>query len=322
MHLTIAMTTCNGERFLQQQLDSFASQTRPPDELVVCDDRSSDQTPLILQRFAHSAAFPVRLYLNDQNLGVRRNFEKAISLSTGDIILLSDQDDIWAPQKLSLFENAFTHSPDVGLVFCDANVVDHAANPLGYTFWQRLGFNPKQQNLFHQGLAFNVFVKHCFVAGATLAFRSSFRSIILPIGQYWLYDAWIATTISAIAQTRLLPQPLNHYRQHPQQTMGGGRRPGLWQTYRDAKRKVDAQFFADREKEFRELRDRLLLTASLRISDNVFDLLDDKIALCHARSLMRKNPWLRWPRVARELLSGHYHRCAHGWRTAALDLFV
>jgi len=320
--ISICMASYNGARFIRQQLESLANQIRRPDELVICDDRSTDDTAQIVQRFANTATFPIRLYVNDQTLGVRLNFEKAIELSTGDIIFLCDQDDIWDDSKLARFEQVFADAPAVGLAFCDANVVDETATPLGYTFWQRLGFNETQQAEFDHGHAFDVFLRHCFVAGATLAFRSALRPVLLPLGEKWHYDAWIATVLSALAETRLVRQPMNQYRQHATQTIGGGRRKGFWQTYLDARRKVDAAFFAARAAEFEELRNRLLGAAAMQSDNRIIRRIGSKIALCLARAKMRQNPWLRWPLVARELLAGQYHQYAHGWRTAVLDLFV
>ena len=97
--ISIAMTTYNGEKYLQEQLDSFLGQNRLPDELVVCDDGSQDRTMAILESFSSRAPFPVRIYRNSAKLGYSKNFEKAGSLCTGDIIAFSDEDDVWDAQK-------------------------------------------------------------------------------------------------------------------------------------------------------------------------------------------------------------------------------
>ena len=94
------MCTYNGERFLAAQLASIAKQTRMPDELVVHDDKSSDHTVAILQEFAHSALFPVRIIENPRNLGYAANFEAAIRNCDADLIALADQDDV-CPARIS-----------------------------------------------------------------------------------------------------------------------------------------------------------------------------------------------------------------------------
>ena len=98
---SIALCTYNGERFLSQQLESLAAQTILPDELVICDDASSDSSLRILEDFAQKAPFIVRIFKNPKNLGYIKNFEKAIGLCSMDVIFLSDHDDYWESEKLN-----------------------------------------------------------------------------------------------------------------------------------------------------------------------------------------------------------------------------
>ena len=92
--ISIAMATYNGEKFLRYMLDSILSQTYQDIELIICDDNSSDSTCLILKEYEKNNS-RIKLYFNESNLGFIKNFEKAISLCSGDYIALSDQDDIW-----------------------------------------------------------------------------------------------------------------------------------------------------------------------------------------------------------------------------------
>lgn len=96
--ISVAMTTYNGERFLREQLDSLYNQTRVPDEVVVCDDRSTDGTVAILEEYKQR--FGLKYYINEASLGINNNFFRAISLCSGDYIALCDQDDIWLPKKI------------------------------------------------------------------------------------------------------------------------------------------------------------------------------------------------------------------------------
>ena len=97
--ISVAMATYNGGRFLREQLDSLNQQTVLPRELVVCDDRSTDNTVRILEEFASQAAFPVKVVVNENRLGFGDNFMKAASLCSGDLISFCDQDDIWYSNK-------------------------------------------------------------------------------------------------------------------------------------------------------------------------------------------------------------------------------
>ena len=99
--ISIAMTTYNGARFVEAQLRSILEQTRQPDEIVICDDGSRDDTVNIIRRIIKTSGTDrIRLVENEQNLGYIRNFYKAISLTKGDYIFLADQDDIWHREKI------------------------------------------------------------------------------------------------------------------------------------------------------------------------------------------------------------------------------
>jgi glycosyltransferase involved in cell wall biosynthesis len=121
--ISVALCTYNGERFLPQQLDSVAKQTRLPDELIVCDDRSTDRTVALVREFAASSPYPVRIFENEHNLGFAANFERAIRLCEGDLIALSDQDDIWYPIRLERSEQEFSAHPQAGLVFYNTDII-------------------------------------------------------------------------------------------------------------------------------------------------------------------------------------------------------
>jgi glycosyltransferase involved in cell wall biosynthesis len=103
--ISIAMATYNGEKYLEQQLDSLSKQTLLPAELVVCDDTSADATADIIKRFSERAPFPVKLVVNEQRLGWRANFLKSASLCAAEYIAYCDQDDIWLPEKLATVQS-------------------------------------------------------------------------------------------------------------------------------------------------------------------------------------------------------------------------
>ena len=217
--ISVALCTYNGERFLPQQLESIAQQTRLPDELIACDDRSTDGTVSILRGFAASAPYPVRIYENEHNLGSAANFERAIRLCGGNLIALSDQDDIWYPNRLERSEKEFTVHPRAGLVFSDADVINDRDELTGPTMWQRLGFAGKRARDLLGG-EYLLLAKHRFVTGATMMFRDSLRDRCLPIGEGWIHDEWIALITAAFFELRPIDQPLIQYRIHGSQQVG------------------------------------------------------------------------------------------------------
>ena len=213
------MCTYNGERFLPEQLASIAAQTRLPDELVVCDDRSTDRTLAIVREFAASVSFPVKVFENKRNLGYSANFEAAIRRCEGDLIALSDQDDIWYPNRLERSEQELNQNAQAGLIFSDADLVDENGRPLGQTIWQRLGFDGQRKRDLLSG-RFVVLAKHRFVTGATVMFRANLRDRLLPIGAGWIHDEWIAMITPAFSDLRPIEEPLIRYRIHGSQQVG------------------------------------------------------------------------------------------------------
>lgn len=129
-HFSIAMATYNGERFLQEQLDSISGQSLVPYELVVCDDASSDATVSILKDFRTKAPFDVHIYENERNLGYGDNFLKAASLCKGDWIAFCDQDDVWLEAKLRRYTEVIAAHPEAVLLSHSAEQVDANLIPL------------------------------------------------------------------------------------------------------------------------------------------------------------------------------------------------
>lgn len=217
------MCTYNGAAYLQEQLDSLDAQTRRPNELVIFDDASDDgRTREILKAFARRAKFRVRLYINQATLGSKKNFEKTIRHCRGDIILLCDQDDVWKANKLARIEEAFLSLPDVGLVFTDAEIVGENLQKIAGSLWESASFPSESQELIKQSNFFQALLRGNVVTGATLAFRSTLRRLVLPIPEETIlqHDAWIALIISAVAPLFFLNEPLIKYRQHAGQQIG------------------------------------------------------------------------------------------------------
>ena len=220
--VSVALCTYNGAAYLQEQLASIAGQHHPPWELIVCDDGSGDATAAIVETFAAAAAFPVHLHRNPVNLGSTRNFDQAIRLCTGDIIALSDQDDVWLPEKLTKLTAPFVADPQVGLVFSDAEIVSADLTPLGMNLWTFAQFTEERQRLFRAGRAFESQLAHNVVTGAAMAFRADLRPLVLPVPDdtHLIHDGWIALVAALVSRLVFLPERLLLYRQHPGQQLG------------------------------------------------------------------------------------------------------
>lgn len=331
MQISVAMCTYNGAAFLQPQLDSITRQSRPPDELVICDDCSTDSTKQIVDEFARHAPFPVRFHVNDRNLGSTRNFEQAISLCTGDVIALSDQDDIWSAEKLNRFEEILTNRPDVGMVFSNGEVVDETLRSTPWSIWDLIRFHEAQQTLFNAGNGFDVLLDHNVVTGATMAFRSRFRELARPIptdlmhdGWAVIHDGWLALMISATAPVVFIPELLIQYRQHAAQQIGLRSVMQADQNERKATFMATARRRNSFDNELHYLQtiyDRLSLHAAAFPSARPLRKLRAQIAHLRRRALLPKSRVRRIPAILREMVSCRYYLYSNGTRSAARDLF-
>lgn len=324
LNLSVALCTYNGARFLPEQLESIATQTRLPDELVVCDDRSTDRTVEILQNFAQRAPFPIRIEINEHNLGSTKNFEKAIGNCSGSVIVLADQDDVWLPQKLGVLESIFLEQPSTGLAFSDAEVVDQNKTPLGYRLWNWEGFEPSRRKALLQGQGTQVLLHHNIVTGATMAFRSEFRQHVLPIPENWVQDGWIALMISVFADLAPVGEPLILYRKHSGQQIGPRRVNRDFserlQVARDtgaAKYCALAEHFSVPLKKLSGLADDPRVRAKIPYFEMKL-----KHLRARAQMDMERNRIFRVPRILEELVSRRYHLYSEGWVSAAKDLLL
>lgn len=149
MKASVALCTYNGAKYIYEQLKSIVEQIQLPDELVICDDASTDETVDIINKFKENCNIKIKLYINKQNLGFRKNFEKCISLCSNDIIFLCDQDDIWLPDKVKIFMQAFESDSNLVYAFSDAYVVDEFDNIKKQHVWDKNWTDLSKQEMFN-----------------------------------------------------------------------------------------------------------------------------------------------------------------------------
>lgn len=201
MKVSIAMATYNGEEHLQAQLDSFVAQTRQPDELVVTDDCSTDDTPAILKSFAASAPFKVIYDRNPRTYGYAGNFNQALLKTTGDLVFLSDQDDVWFPEKLERIAAITAEDPRALVVMNDAALTDADLSDTGLT---KLG------QINSAGL-----MESAFVMGCCAAVKRDLLDLCLPVPyEFWAHDSWIVQIAEQMGRRRIVGEVLQYYRRH------------------------------------------------------------------------------------------------------------
>lgn len=319
MKISIAMCTFNGQAFLHEQLESLANQQRLPDELIIYDDGSADQTAQIVEFWREKFSFTTIFHRHAQRLGCSQNFASAFARCTGDIIMPCDQDDVWLPKKISRLASLFESHSKLMVAAADSQLVDAQLQPLGHTKLQAQRFCRRDRRQIDRGNAFNVFLRICYTPGHSMAFRRSLLGLALPIPGLWEFDWWLAILAAALGDVVLLDEPLALYRSHAHQATGIGRK-SLPQWYSQAPT-LPEQMHARQAEKFQSLTDRLTRggdrvgRASHRLA-----LANERVAFLKARSAMRKPGQNRLPLIARQLLRGRYHRVGRGWLTAARDL--
>lgn len=201
MNISIAMATYNGAEHLQAQLDSFVSQPRLPEELIVTDDCSTDNTVQILENFAKIAPFKVIIHRNDRNYGYCGNFNQALLRTTGDLVFLSDQDDVWFSEKIERMAAVAGEDTQALIVMNDAaltyaDLVDTGLTKLGQI--RSAGFKESR-----------------FVMGCCAAVKRDLLDLCLPIPEEFpAHDDCLVRIAYGMGRRRIVPEVLQYYRRH------------------------------------------------------------------------------------------------------------
>lgn len=315
--LSVALTTCNGCPFIGPQLASIAAQTRPPDELIIGDDRSDDDTALVAERFAVASTIPTHVQRNPTRLGVARNFEQVVRRCRGDIVVFSDQDDVWMPHRLGAIEAALRAAPDASGVFSNGLFIDERGAALPGTLFDRCAFGVDARRHFRAGRALAELVRRNVVTGATLAVRRSALLPLLPFDAFWPHDYDMALGLSVLGRLLVIDAPLIRYRLHARQQIGFPAKSlrGMLQVVR----RQNATACAQESLAFERLCLRLM-ALGLDAHAPAIEVLRGKRRLLAERAEMRtrrrRAPALMW----RGLREGGYREFTVGWKQLVVDL--
>lgn len=203
MHVSVAMASYNGERFIEEQLRSVLEQLGRDDEIVIVDDASTDRTR---ERIAALADSRIRLHVNDRNEGVLRSFERALRMASGTIVFLADQDDVWLPGKRAALCKALRGSDDVTVVLSDAQIVDADGTVVAPSFMALRGG-------FRAGVL-PTLIKNRYL-GCAMAFKRELLDVALPIPpDVPMHDMWLGAVSWFVGRTVYVDRPLMQYRRH------------------------------------------------------------------------------------------------------------
>lgn len=217
MKTSVALCTYNGENFIGEQLDSILNQSVKPSEIIICDDGSTDNTLKIIGNYFEKNPDIFRVYKNEQNLKIVKNFEKAINLCTNEIIFLCDQDDIWDQNKIESILLFFEKNPDKDAVFHDMKLLKDSMLQ-NIKLWHTLYFDVDQLEIIplHKRLIFFENI----VTGAALAFRNNTKFEFNNSSNLFLHDYQLAIHFALSGKLGFLNKSLGIYRLHDKQTEG------------------------------------------------------------------------------------------------------
>ncbi len=205
--ISVCMAAYNGEKFIKEQINSILNQLGTNDELIISDDGSTDDTLNIIG----SCRDPrIKLFHNKLEHGVIHNFENALKHASGQYIFLSDQDDLWHPQKINCILRELQKG--YSLVLCDATVINESGSIVHPSFYTL--------NHSNAGLVHNI-IKNSYI-GCSMAFHRNLLKLFLPFPErIAMHDMWIGLMVELLRLPHtFIPEKLHFYRRHSHNVTG------------------------------------------------------------------------------------------------------
>lgn len=200
--ISVCMATYNGQKYIKEQIDSILCQLSEEDELVISDDHSKDTTKDIILSYADKR---IKFFENELRKGVTHNFENALNKSKGDIIMFSDQDDVWLPNKIKEL-SAFLIENNFDVVTCNCALTDSNLDITREHYY--IDESPIDRSVWGN------FKKDLWL-GACMAFKRDILKDVLPIPpKLAAHDMWIARYSQLHYKCGYYPKVLQLYRRH------------------------------------------------------------------------------------------------------------
>lgn len=219
--ISVVMCTFNGEQFVAEQLQSILAQSVTPDEIIVSDDGSSDSTLDVVEQVRRDTDVAVRWDIRTRAnpLGPAQNFESAMRVAKGDLIVLADQDDVWVPNKLEVLMRRLANSASALLVHSDARLTDELGRE-DSTLMRALALTRRERQSLRSGNAIRALLKRNLVTGATVLMTKELRDRALPIPDGWVHDEWLGLIAALQDGVVFEAETLVLYRQHGKNVIG------------------------------------------------------------------------------------------------------
>jgi len=209
MKISVCMATYNGEKYIKEQLDSILSQLAENDEIIISDDSSTDNTVEITKSFNDSR---IKIYKNTKEKGYTRNFENALEKASGDIIFLSDQDDVWVENKVKKMTEILEN---YDFVVSDNSIVNENLKIIYKSHFEVY----KTSKGFIRNLLLPRYV------GACMAFKKNVLEKSLPFpenSKLCAHDYWVSLISEMYFKSYKLDEQLLLYRRHGSNASSGG----------------------------------------------------------------------------------------------------
>ncbi|AWB88649.1 glycosyltransferase family 2 protein [Salinibacterium hongtaonis] len=221
--ISVALCTYNGARYIEEQLRSIVSQSVAPSEIIISDDGSTDSTLDVIRGFLQeydTGSTAITILGGAANVGVTANFQRAIEASSGDLVVLCDQDDVWHVNRIEKAISSFDSRPALLLQHSDARLIDDEGEPLGLSLLDALSASREERAAINGPRPLGAFIRRNLATGATVAFRRSLLEWALPFPSNWVHDEWLAVIAAALGEVELLDAELVDYRQHGNNQIG------------------------------------------------------------------------------------------------------
>lgn len=271
--ISVAMATYNGEKYIVEQLDSIYNQTVKADEVIICDDRSTDKTREIIQEFIKNKNLhdTWKLYVNDAQLGYIQNFKKAIGLTTGAYIFLSDQDDVFYPNKFETMLEIMQKHEDCVLLNANFEIIDENGNVdknIRNTSRKRVDGIRK--------LNFKQWLYESSFPGFSMCFKSCIRDRIknAEFRNCYGHDIMIGLIALDMGGNYEMSEVLSGYRMHTSNVTGG--------------KNITADYTVSNRVKQKEKEQKEYLLLNNMIIDNEFDNVDIAFLNCRKEELKRR----------------------------------
>ena len=314
---SVALCTYNGERFLRRQLESISAQSRLPQEVIVGDDGSSDETLAIVARWASEVSFPVRIIKNEKNLGYAKNFENVMAHCAGDVIFLSDQDDAWHAGRVERTMRVFEEKPAVGVVFCNADVVDEEGKPLGMDLvtYTKPWFRLREPGwLFPEAAG-----EDAAIFGCATAIRKTLAEKLFPMPEGWGHDVWIYGFSRYLTEMEILAEPLFDYRLHGKNvSMKLG--ADSYKSWREAYFREAVYLYRLYALKREDIRRRLAEMPDSQRKTEHLAFLEKQEKHLGRRAKIQENSFYYFPLAVWEMITGGYFRFPQGVKSFLFDV--